>query len=34
MGEAIGIVRDAFAHLPIMAGNVTSASGVKFLADK
>lgn len=26
------MVRDAFARLPIIAGNVTSAAGVEFLA--
>jgi IMP dehydrogenase len=32
VGEVVKLVRDAFAHLPIIAGNVTSAAGVEFLA--
>ncbi len=32
VGEVVKMVRDAFAHLPIIAGNVTSAAGVEFLA--
>jgi len=34
MGEAIEMVRQEFPDLPIMAGNVTSARGVEFLASK
>lgn len=33
VGEAINILRDAFPSLPIMAGNVTTPEGVKFLAE-
>ncbi|MEO8865415.1 MAG: IMP dehydrogenase [Opitutaceae bacterium] len=33
MGEVVKIVRDAFPDLTLIAGNVTSASGVAFLAD-
>ena len=33
VGETVRLVRDAFPHLPIIAGNVTSGSGVEFLAD-
>jgi IMP dehydrogenase len=33
MGEMVRLVRDAFPHLTIIAGNVTSAAGVEFLAD-
>jgi IMP dehydrogenase len=33
VGEVVKLVRGAFKHLPIIAGNVTSASGVAFLAD-
>jgi IMP dehydrogenase len=33
VGEAVRVVRDAFPKLPIIAGNVTSAAGVEFLAD-
>jgi len=33
VGETIGIIRDAFKDLPIIAGNVTSGAGVEFLAD-
>jgi IMP dehydrogenase len=33
VGQAVKMVRDAFPKLPIMAGNVTSASGVEYLAD-
>ena len=32
VGEAVKLVRDAFPDLTIIAGNVTSASGVEFLA--
>ena len=32
VGEVVKMVRDAFARLPIIAGNVTSAAGVEFLA--
>jgi IMP dehydrogenase len=33
VGEAVRLVRDAFPKLPLMAGNVTSAAGVEFLAE-
>ena len=33
VGETIRILHDAVPELPIMAGNVTSAEGVEFLAD-
>jgi len=33
VGEVIRLVRDAFPDLTIIAGNVTSASGVEYLAD-
>ncbi len=33
VGDAVRMLRDAFPKLPIIAGNVTSASGVEFLAD-
>jgi len=33
VGDTVKMVRDAFPKLPIMAGNVTSAAGVEFLAD-
>src|ERR1051325_3538604 len=33
VGDTVKILRDAFPKLPIIAGNVTSASGVEFLAD-
>jgi IMP dehydrogenase len=32
VGEAVRTVREAFPKLPIIAGNVTSAAGVEFLA--
>ena len=32
VGETVHLIRDAFPDLPIIAGNVTSASGVEFLA--
>ena len=32
VGESVRLVRDAFPRLPIIAGNVTSAAGVEFLA--
>lgn len=32
VGETVRLVRDAFPHLPIIAGNVTTACGVDFLA--
>ncbi len=34
VGDAVRMLRDAFPKLPIIAGNVTSAAGVEFLADK
>jgi IMP dehydrogenase len=33
VGDAVRMLRDAFPKLCIMAGNVTSAAGVEFLAD-
>lgn len=33
VGDAVRMIRGAFPHLPILAGNVTSAAGVEFLAD-
>jgi IMP dehydrogenase len=33
VGETVRLIRDAFPQLPIIAGNVTSAAGVDFLAD-
>src|SRR5215471_4319716 len=33
VGEAVRMLRDAFPKLPIIAGNVTSAAGVEYLAD-
>lgn len=33
VGDSVRAIRDAFADLPIIAGNVTSAAGVAFLAD-
>src|SRR6185436_20530500 len=32
VGETVRMIRDAFPTLPIIAGNVTSAAGVEFLA--
>jgi IMP dehydrogenase len=33
VGEVVRLIRKAFANLTIIAGNVTSAAGVEFLAD-
>jgi IMP dehydrogenase len=33
VGDTVKMLRDAFPKLPIIAGNVTSAGGVEFLAD-
>ena len=33
VGEVVRLIRSEFRHLTIIAGNVTSASGVEFLAD-
>jgi len=33
VGDTVKVVRDAFPNLPIIAGNVTSAAGVEYLAD-
>ena len=33
VGDTVRILRDAFPKLPIIAGNVTSAAGVEYLAD-
>jgi IMP dehydrogenase len=32
VGDLVRLVRDAFPHLPIIAGNVTSGAGVEYLA--
>ena len=34
VGETVRMLRDAFPKLPIIAGNVTSAAGVQFLAER
>src|SRR6202044_2659050 len=33
VGDTVKVLRDAFKDLPIIAGNVTSAAGVEYLAD-
>ena len=33
VGDSVKLIRDAFPDLPIIAGNVTSAAGVEYLAD-
>jgi len=33
VGDTVKVLRDAFPKLPIIAGNVTSAGGVEYLAD-
>src|SRR5437867_2109131 len=33
VGDTVRMLRDAFPNLPLLAGNVTSAAGVEFLAD-
>ena len=33
VGDTVGVLRDAFRGLPIIAGNVTSAAGVEYLAE-
>ena len=33
VGDMVQVLRDAFPKLPLIAGNVTSAAGVEFLAD-
>jgi IMP dehydrogenase len=33
VGDTVRVLRDAFPSLPIIAGNVTSAAGVEYLAD-
>ncbi len=33
VGDTVRVLRDAFPKLPIIAGNVTSAAGVEYLAD-
>src|SRR5690242_11139306 len=33
VGDTVSVLRDAFPKLPIIAGNVTSAAGVDYLAD-
>jgi len=33
VGDTVRVLRDAFPKLPIIAGNVTSAAGVEFLAE-
>jgi IMP dehydrogenase len=34
VGDTVKLIRDAFPDLPIIAGNVTSAAGVEFLAGR
>jgi len=34
VGETVRMIRDSFPKLPIIAGNVTSAAGVQFLAER
>lgn len=34
VGDMVRMIRDAFPHLTIIAGNVTSGAGVEFLADR
>ncbi len=34
VGETVRLIREAFPKLPIIAGNVTSAAGVEFLASR
>lgn len=33
VGDTVKLIREAFPHLPMIAGNVTSGAGVEFLAD-
>jgi IMP dehydrogenase len=33
VGDTVRLIRSAYSHLPIIAGNVTSAAGVEFLAE-
>ena len=33
VGDTVKVLRDAFPKLPIIAGNITSASGLEYLAD-
>ncbi len=33
VGDTVRLIREAFPNLPIIAGNVTSAAGVEYLAD-
>ena len=33
VGDTVRMLRQAFPELPIIAGNVTSAAGVEYLAD-
>ncbi len=33
VGDTVRVLRDAFPKLPVIAGNVTSAAGVEYLAD-
>src|SRR5882762_5438930 len=33
VGDTVRMLRDAFPNLPLLAGNVTTAAGVEFLAD-
>jgi len=33
VGDTVRVLRDAFPQLPLIAGNVTSAAGVEYLAD-
>jgi len=34
VGEAVRLIREAYPDIPIIAGNVTTAEGVEFLADQ
>jgi IMP dehydrogenase len=34
VGEAVKLIREAYQDIPIIAGNVTTAEGVEFLADQ
>ena len=34
VGEAVKLIREAYPDIPIIAGNVTTAEGVEFLADQ
>ena len=34
VGDAVALIREAYSDLPLIAGNVTTAAGVDYLADK